>query len=73
MNVAPRLLTCSSTAGLTSNADITAPMRLAVAMACSPATPAPSTSPLAGGIEPAAVIIMGKYLPIRLAAISAAL
>ena len=43
-----------------SNAVTTAPSRRAVAIACSPATPAPSTSTCAGGIVPAAVISIGK-------------
>ena len=37
----------------------TAPSRRAVAIACSPATPAPSTSTVAGRIVPAAVISIG--------------
>ncbi len=48
-NVAPSDSTCSLTAGRTSKADTTAPSRRAVAIACSPATPAPSTSTFAGG------------------------
>ena len=36
--------------------------RLAVAIACSPATPAPKISALAGGTVPAAVIISGTAL-----------
>ena len=36
-----------------------APRRRAVAIACSPATPAPSTNTRAGGTVPAAVIIIG--------------
>jgi hypothetical protein len=35
-------------------------MRLAVAIACSPATPAPTTNTLAGVTVPAAVIIIGR-------------
>jgi NAD(P) transhydrogenase subunit alpha len=38
----------------------TAPSRLAVAIACRPATPAPITSTFAGGTVPAAVISIGK-------------
>ena len=53
--------------------DTTAPRRRAVAIACSPATPAPSTSTFAGGIVPAAVISIGKKRGSRSAAISAAL
>ena len=37
-----------------------APSRRAVAIACSPATPAPITNTRAGGTVPAAVIIIGK-------------
>ena len=47
-NFAPRLSTCSFTAGRTSYAETTAPSRRAVAIAWSPATPAPSTSTFAG-------------------------
>ena len=39
-----------------------APRRLAVAIACRPATPAPSTITLAGATVPAAVVIIGKQL-----------
>ena len=56
-----------------SNASTFAPSLLAVAIACSPATPAPSTSTFAGGIVPAAVIIKGKNLPMEFAAIKTAL
>ena len=42
-------------------------------MAWSPATPAPSTSPLAGGVVPEAAIIMGKSFPSVSAAMTAAL
>ena len=41
-----------------------APRRLAVAIACSPATPAPSTNTFAGGIAPAAVVSIGRNLVI---------
>ena len=58
-NDAPRLSTCSFTAGRTSVALTIAPRRRAVATACNPATPAPSTNTRAGGIVPAAVIIIG--------------
>ncbi len=40
-NRAPRLCTCSFTAGRTSYAETTAPKRRAVAIACNPATPTP--------------------------------
>ena len=53
-------------------ADTTAPSRRAVAIACSPATPAPSTSTRAGAIVPAAVTIIGKARPNRDAAWSTA-
>ena len=58
-NDAPRLSTCSFTAGRTSVALTMAPRRRAVAIACNPATPAPSTNTRAGGTVPAAVIIIG--------------
>ncbi len=60
--MAPRLSTCSLTAGRTSKASTTAPSRRAVAIAWRPATPAPSTSALAGRIVPAAVVNMGRNL-----------
>ena len=72
-NMAPRLFTCSRTAGRGSKASTRAPRRLAVAMACSPATPAPSTSTVAGVTVPAAVMSSGNILPIRSAAMSTAL
>ncbi len=40
-----------------------APSRLAVAMACKPATPTPITSTRAGAMVPAAVIIIGMARP----------
>jgi hypothetical protein len=55
-----------------SNAMTTAPSRRAVAMACSPATPAPSTSTWAGGTVPAAVMNIGKKRSSSVAAISTA-
>src|SRR6266511_6206304 len=67
-NFAPRLPTCSFTAGRTSKADTTAPRRRAVAIAWSPATPAPSTSTRAGGSVPAAVTSIGKNRPAAAAA-----
>src|SRR5216683_1792419 len=73
MNVAPRDCTSSFTAGRTSYAETTAPSRRAVAIACRPATPAPMTRTRAGGIVPAAVIIIGKNLPRRPAAMRTAL
>ena len=60
MNFAPKLSTCSLVAILTSVAETTAPNLLAVAIACSPATPTPKTITLAGFTLPAAVIIIGK-------------
>ena len=71
--LAPRLSTCSFTAGRTSNADTTAPSRRAVAIACSPATPAPSTNTLAGASVPAAVVSIGKRRGDAAAATSTAL
>ena len=41
----------------------TAPSLRAVAMACSPATPAPITNTLAAATVPAAVIIIGMARP----------
>ena len=52
---------------------MTAPSRLAVAMACKPATPAPSTSTRAAFTVPAAVISMGMKRPYSLAPTSTAL
>jgi hypothetical protein len=43
-----------------------------VAIACSPATPAPSTSTWAGGTVPAAVMNIGKKRSSSVAAISTA-
>src|SRR5579884_1137726 len=70
---APSDSTCSLTAARTSKPCTTAPSRRAVAIACSPATPAPSTSTVAGRIVPAAVISIGKNRPISVAAINTAL
>jgi hypothetical protein len=50
-----------------------APSRLAVAMACKPATPAPITSTCAGRMVPAAVVNMGRNLSKVFAAINTAL
>ena len=69
----PRLCTCSFTAGRKSYAETTAPSRRAVAIACSPATPAPDHSTRAGVIVPAAVVIIGKILGSLSAAIITAL
>src|SRR3972149_77723 len=60
--LAPTLSICSFTSGRTSVALTLAPRRRAVAIACSPATAAPTTNTLAGGTIPAAVISIGKYL-----------
>ena len=60
MNLAPKDSTCSFTLGRTSEASITAPKRLAVAMACKPATPTPKITTRAALTVPAAVISMGK-------------
>ena len=57
------LSTCSATSGRVSKARTIAPMLLAVPMADRPATPAPMTSTLAGGILPAAVIWPVKKRP----------
>jgi hypothetical protein len=56
-----------------SKAWTTAPKRRAVAIAINPATPAPITKTLAGGMVPAAVINIGKNRPLALAALSTAL
>ena len=50
----------SAAAARTSYACTTAPSRLAVAIAWSPATPAPSTTTWAGWTVPAAVMFSGK-------------
>src|SRR5215467_4143064 len=63
MNFAPKLSTCSLAAGRTSVAVTMAPSRRAVAIACSPATPAPMTKIRAAGTVPAAVIIIGSARP----------
>ena len=60
MNLAPKDSTCSFTLGLTSEASITAPNLLAVAMACKPATPTPKITTRAALTVPAAVINIGK-------------
>ncbi len=73
MNVAPSDSTSVLDAGRTSYPLTTAPSRRAVPMACRPATPAPSTSTLAGRAVPAAVISSGKNRPNSAAATSAAL
>src|SRR5215208_7136195 len=72
-NDAPSDITCSRVAGRMSKPDTTPPSRRAVAIACSPATPAPSTSTFAGAIVPAAVVSIGRNLGSRSAAMSAAL
>ena len=54
---------CSATSGRTSNAYVIAPKDVAVPIAANPATPAPTTSTLAGGTLPAAVIWPVKNLP----------
>ena len=58
-NFAPSDSICSLTAGRTSEASITAPSRLAVAIACKPATPAPMINMRAALTVPAAVISIG--------------
>ena len=69
----PKLCTCSLAAGLKSYAEITAPRRRAVAIACNPATPQPITNTRAGVMVPAAVVSMGKMRGWQSAAISTAL
>src|SRR5207244_74451 len=71
--LAPTLSPCACTAGSTLDADTTAPSRRAVAVAWSPATPAPSTSTLAGVRVPAAVTSIGKSRPVATAASRTAL
>src|SRR5712691_10327210 len=71
-NFAPSDSTCSLTTGRTSKPNVTAPRRRAVAIAWSPATPAPRTSALAGGTVPAAVVSIGRKRGSRSAAISIA-
>ena len=56
MKVPPIEATSSAEAGRMSLAETRAPSRFAVPIACSPATPAPRTSTLAGGMVPAAVM-----------------
>jgi hypothetical protein len=68
MNFAPSDSTCSFTAGRMSDTSTSAPSRRAVATACSPATPAPRITTLAGLSVPAAVISIGKSFPSRSAA-----
>ena len=60
MNLPPKDSTCSFTLGRTSEASMTAPKRLAVAMACKPATPTPKMTTRAALTVPAAVMSMGK-------------
>ena len=73
MNLAPKDSTCSLTEGRTSEASITAPRRLAVAIACRPATPTPRMTTRAALMVPAAVISIGNRRPYWLAASSTAL
>ena len=63
IGLAPKDWICSFVAERTSVALTWAPRRLAVAIACSPATPTPITNTLAGLIVPAAVIIIGYARP----------
>ena len=60
MNLPPSESTCSLTAGRMSDTSTTAPRRRAVAIAISPATPAPMITTRDGGMVPAAVINSGK-------------
>ncbi len=68
MATAPIDRISSAEAARTSYALTTAPSRLAVAIACSPATPAPRTRTSAGATVPAAVMLSGKNLLNRCAA-----
>ena len=67
-NSAPIDSTCSPTSGRASKARTIAPRLLAVPIAARPATPAPTTSTLAGGTLPAAVTWPVKNEPNSLAA-----
>ena len=73
MNFAPSDSTCSPAATRTSVALTTAPRRLAVAMACRPATPAPITKTRAGASVPPAVMSIGNIWGSAFAASSTAL
>ena len=73
MNLAPSDSTCSFTEGRTSEASMTAPRRLAVAMACRPATPTPRITTRAALTVPAAVMSIGKMRWYLSAAIMTAL
>ena len=63
IGLAPSDWICSLVAERTSVALTCAPSRLAVAIACRPATPTPITNTLAGLTVPAAVIIIGNARP----------
>ncbi|MBA7486513.1 hypothetical protein ES707_22073 [subsurface metagenome] len=69
-SLAPRLRLASRAAARISTQDTTLPSLLAVATACSPTTPIPTTRKLAGGVAPTAVPIMGMNFGSRWAAIS---
>ena len=62
-NSAPMDSICSDTSGRTSKAMVMAPSDTDVPIAARPATPAPTTSTLAGGTLPAAVICPMKKRP----------
>ena len=62
MNLPPTDSICSAADFLTSEAYTIAPIRLAVAMACSPATPLPIITNFAGLTVPALVVIIGMAL-----------
>ena len=69
MNFPPNDSTCSLVSGRISDTSTIEPKRFAVAMACSPATPAPKMSTLEGLMVPAAVINIGNIFPRALAPI----
>ncbi len=71
-NFAPSDFTCSSTTGRVSKASTRAPRRLAVAIACKPATPQPIINTRAGESVPAGVISIGKIFASRSAAVMTA-
>ena len=68
IDLAPRDRICSRASSRMSNPSTKAPRRRAVAIAWSPATPAPSTRTRAGGTVPAAVMRRGSILGSRPAA-----
>ena len=72
-NLPPSDSICSRVSGRTSKPSTCAPRRRAVAIACRPATPAPTIKTFDGRIVPAAVVSIGKKRGVNCAAISTAL